>query len=162
MALTAIDGTYLRAAAHAPGIAVATIATPAFTPGWQDEAVGRMAHVILSRNERAELTLHPAELGPVSIRVDLAADQASLTIVAESAATRSALEQSLPQLRDLLASQGITLGQASVHDGSARRDDARAPAASATKPGRDAAPSAPVVATTWVVRPSNGRVDVFA
>ena len=41
-------------------------------------------------------------------------------------------------------------------------DDPRAPAASATKPGRDAAPSAPVVATTWVVRPSNGRVDVFA
>jgi flagellar hook-length control protein FliK len=138
------------------------IITPAFTAGWQDEAVGRLAQVVLTRNERAELKLHPAELGPVSIRVELQADQASLTIVAASAETRSALEQSLPQLRDLLAGQGITLGQTSVHDGQAQRDDARP--AFGTRALRDpveAAP-APVVTSTWTVRPSNGRVDVFA
>ena len=138
------------------------IATPAFAPGWQDDAVGRIAHVVMTRNERAELTLHPAELGPVSIRVEMQADQASLTIVAASAETRSALEQSLPQLRDLLASQGITLGQASVHDGQARRDDA--PAAFAERPARDSADTtpAPVAASTWTARPARGRVDVFA
>jgi len=141
---------------------VLEVATPAFTPGWQDEAVGRMAHVVMTRNERAELTLHPAELGPVSIRVEMQADQASLTIVAASAETRSALEQSLPQLRDLLAGQGITLGQASVHDGQARRDDAPPPSGERAARERAEATPAPAVASTWSVRPARGRVDVFA
>jgi len=141
---------------------VLEVATPAFTPGWQDEAVGRIAHVVMTRNERAELTLHPAELGPVSIRVEMQADQASLTIVAASAETRSALEQSLPQLRDLLAGQGITLGQASVHDGQARRDDSPAPSSERAARADAEAASPPAVASTWSVRPARGRVDVFA
>ena len=122
--VTPLSATASRIADIRPPLAL-EVTTPAFAPGWQDEAVGRMAHVVVTRNERAELTLHPAELGPVSIRVEMQADQASLTIVAACAETRSALEQSLPQLRDLLAGQGITLGQASVHDGQARRDDSR-------------------------------------
>ena len=101
---------------------VASVNTPAFTPGWQDEMLGKLAHVVLSRHERAELKLNPGELGPVAVRIEMHADQATVTIVAASPDTRSALEQSLPQLRDLLAAQGITLGQASVHDGSAQRD----------------------------------------
>lgn len=157
--LAPLAATASRVADIRPPLAL-EVATPAFTPGWQDEAVGRMAHVVMTRNERAELTLHPAELGPVSIRVEMQADQASLTIVAASAETRSALEQSLPQLRDLLAGQGITLGQASVHDGQARRDDS--PAAFGERAPREAGEAAPATASTWSVRPARGRVDVFA
>ena len=59
----------------------------------------------------------PPELGPVEVRIDLSNGEASFAIVATQPATRDALEQALPLLRDLLAAQGLTLGQASVHDG---------------------------------------------
>jgi len=160
-AVTSLATTASRIADTRPPLAL-EVATPAFTPGWQDEAVGRIAHVVMTRNERAELTLHPAELGPVSIRVEMQADQASLTIVAASAETRSALEQSLPQLRDLLAGQGITLGQASVHDGQAGREDSPATFGERAARERAEAAPAPAVASTWSVGPARGRVDVFA
>jgi flagellar hook-length control protein FliK len=99
----------------------------------------------------------------VSVRIEMRADQASVQIVAASPETRSALEQSLPQLRDLLATQGITLGQASVHDGTAQRD-AR-PEAWATAPrataGDDAATTSGDVVRLHV-RPPDRLVDVFA
>lgn len=138
---------------------VETVIAPAFTPGWQDETVAKLAHIVVSRNERAELKLNPAELGPVSIRVDMKADHATLTIVAASPDTRSALEQSLPQLRDLLAAQGITLGQASVHDGSAQRDALPQPWTAA--PSADARAAAVSEPLPRLVR-RIGLVDVFA
>jgi flagellar hook-length control protein FliK len=92
------------------------------------------------------------------------ADQASLTIVAASAETRSALEQSLPQLRDLLAGQGITLGQASVHDGSAQRDAPSPAWLAATRDGRDAAGTrGPADETVErILRRADRLLDVFA
>lgn len=150
------------APAHAP-IVLETVSAPAFTPGWQDETVSKLAHIVLTRNERAELKLNPAELGPVNIRVEMhAPDQASIMIVAASPETRSALEQSLPQLRDLLSSQGITLGQASVQDGAAQRD----PAASQWQGDRRASePAAPATRDNVVQLAAwraNRLVDIFA
>jgi flagellar hook-length control protein FliK len=143
---------------------VETVAAPAFTAGWQDETVAKLAHIVVTRNERAELKLNPAELGPVTIRVDMNADHASLTIVAASPDTRSALEQSLPQLRDLLAAQGITLGQASVHDGSAQRDPSAQPWSGAPQGSRDGAGgSTPAGETVQrILRRADRLVDVFA
>jgi flagellar hook-length control protein FliK len=154
-------GTPSAASATPAHVVVETVHAPAFTPGWQDETVASLAHVVLGRHERAELKLNPAELGPVSIRVDMQADQASVSIVAASPDTRSALEQSLPQLRDLLASQGITLAQADVHDGSRERD---APAPGWPQPDRAdvAAGHASVEVAPFIRARPNRLVDVFA
>ncbi|MGA8031951.1 MAG: flagellar hook-length control protein FliK, partial [Casimicrobiaceae bacterium] len=142
---------------------VASVNTPAFTPGWQDEMLGKLAHVVLSRHERAELKLNPGELGPVAVRIEMHADQAAVTIVAASPDTRSALEQSLPQLRDLLAAQGITLGQASVQDGSAQRDatpqGAPAPRNGAQEPSDG---GERMHAVQLIARRPDRLVDVFA
>ena len=150
------------APAHAP-VHVETIAAPAFTPGWQDETVNKLAQIVLTRHERAELKLNPAELGPVHIRLEMQADQASVTIVAASPETRSALEQSLPQLRDLLASQGITLGQASVRDGAAQQNPFASPWSANLSGGRGGDASAqPGDVVQVVARRSDRMVDVFA
>ena len=119
---------------------------------------------MLTRTERAELRLHPAELGPVNVRIEMNADQASVQIVAASPETRTALEQSLPQLRDLLASQGITLGQATVHDGSAQRD-ARAgdwATSAGTRNDNDRAAAGDADTVRMIVRRPDRLVDVFA
>jgi flagellar hook-length control protein FliK len=149
-------------AAMAQPVHVETVTAPAFTPAWQDETVGKLAHVVLTRQERAELKLNPAELGPVAIRVDMQADQASVSIVAASPETRSALEQSLPQLRDLLAGQGITLAQASVHDGGGQRDAQGWTFAHAgTRDSATTDTTAPA-ATTLLLRRPDRLVDLFA
>jgi len=150
--------------APAPALHVETISTPAFTPGWQAETVNTLAQIVLTRTERAELRLHPAELGPVNVRIEMRADQATVQIVAASPETRSALEQSLPQLRDLLATQGITLGQASVHDGTAQRDARPDAWTSAPRSGSiDDPAAAPATDTVRVtLRRPDRLVDVFA
>ena len=159
--LAAIGQAVAPAATVAP-MHVDAIAAPAFTPGWQDEAVGKLAHIVLSRHERAELKLNPAELGPVNIRVEMQADHATIMIVAASPDTRSALEQSLPQLRDLLASQGITLGEASVRDHPAQRDGAAQRWIDGGASEENVAGPAAGDTVHVVVRRPDRMVDVFA
>ena len=156
---TAATPSPAASARHAPPPAVLTIDTPVGAPGFGEEVAGKLAHVVL-RNERADLRVSPPDLGPVEIRIDVKNDAASLTIVAAQSATRDALEQALPQLRDALAAQGIALGQTAVHDGRANHDrrSGDTPAGSLRTAIDDAAQ--PVVAGH--VRLSDRLVDTFA
>jgi len=142
------------AAAAAPQIA---IATPVTSPAWSHEFAERLGQVVMTGADRAEFRVHPADMGPVNVSITMSADQASVTITAAHGATRDALEQALPQLRDLLANQGITLGQASVQSENRPQEQ--------SAPARDMASSvdksAPVAAPVRLVR-LNGLVDVFA
>jgi flagellar hook-length control protein FliK len=144
----------------APATAV-DIATPAFQPGWHEEAAHRIAALTVRGAERAELRLHPAELGPVELRIDVRDGEASVAIVATNAATRDALEQALPALRELLAQQNIALGEASVQDGRpeqapSREQAPRGQRESASEPARTV--DAPAVTAVRARR----LVDVFA
>lgn len=111
----------------------ATIETPVGAPGFTAAVADKLGQLILVKNEHAELHLHPSETGPIDVRINVVADQATLSITAPHAATRDALEQALPQLRDALAQQGITLGQATVQSEGQRREalqrEARSPRA---------------------------------
>ncbi len=146
-------------ARHAPPPAALTIDTPVGAPGFGEEVAAKLAHVVL-RNERADLRVSPPDLGPVEIRIDVKNDTASLTIVAAQPATRDALEQALPQLREALAAQGIALGQTAVHDGHANHDrrSGDTPAGSPRTAIDDAAQ--PLLAGH--VRLSDRLVDTFA
>ena len=68
--------------------------------------------------DRAEIRLTPAELGPIRIRVSLAADDAMVDISAAHAATRAAIEASMPTLRQMLAEQGLRLADYRMDQGS--------------------------------------------
>jgi flagellar hook-length control protein FliK len=105
------------------------------SPGWADEVAQKLAYVVRLGRESAELHVQPANLGPIDIRIILSGDQASVQLVAAHAATREALEDALPLLRDLLANQGLALGQTAVESGAQERSwsgdaprDGRAPA----------------------------------
>jgi hypothetical protein len=66
---------------------------------------------VLARDgiERAEIRLNPAEMGPVAVQILLDGTAARVEFTAESAATRAALEASLPQLAATLRDAGLTL-----------------------------------------------------
>jgi flagellar hook-length control protein FliK len=62
----------------------------------------------------AELHLNPPNLGPLEVRLTINNDQASALFVSQHSAVRDAIESAMPRLREMLADNGITLGNASV------------------------------------------------
>ena len=62
----------------------------------------------------AELHLNPPNLGPLEVRLTINSDQASAMFVSHHAAVREAIEAALPRLREMLADNGIMLGNTTV------------------------------------------------
>jgi flagellar hook-length control protein FliK len=87
---------------------------PVGSPAWADDVGVKLAHVVSLRHQGVELHVQPAHLGPIDIRISINGDQASVQFVAPHATTRDALENALPVLRDLLAQQGLALGDTAI------------------------------------------------
>ncbi|MFA5677507.1 MAG: flagellar hook-length control protein FliK [Pseudomonas sp.] len=108
--------------ARATTLSVA-LATPLASPVWGQHLGDQLVKLVHSGNQRVSLQLNPAELGPLVVDIMQHADhELHLHLTALSPAARNAAEQAIPQLRESLAEQGITLGQASVGEQGSRRD----------------------------------------
>jgi flagellar hook-length control protein FliK len=88
--------------------------TPVGSSEWADELSTRMTMMAERGHHTASLRLSPEHLGPLEIRISVTDDQASVWFGAAHADTRAAIEQALPRLRELFASQGLTLADAGV------------------------------------------------
>jgi len=123
--LTAEPAQPSAAIAHAPTPAVVSPVTATTSPTsqlhaplgsaeWQ-QALSQQV-LLFQRNgqQSAELRLHPQELGALQIRLTLDDNQVQLHITSAQGQVRSAVEAALPQLRQALAENGISLGQSSV------------------------------------------------
>ncbi|NOQ93129.1 MAG: hypothetical protein GQ547_00670, partial [Methylophaga sp.] len=93
----------------------------ALQPSMQSEAWGRVlsSRVVWMAREgvqQVELRLNPANLGPVDVKLHMNNDQANVTFVAQNAATRDALEQALPRLRESFQENGMNLANADVSE----------------------------------------------
>ncbi|GAB3390968.1 flagellar hook-length control protein FliK [Azotobacter armeniacus] len=94
--------------------AAANLTAPLASPEWQ-RGLGQQLLNLQQRGEQEiELHLHPAELGPLSISLKLGESTAQAQFLSAHPQVRAAVEQAIPQLREALAEQGITLGEASV------------------------------------------------
>jgi flagellar hook-length control protein FliK len=87
---------------------------PVGTPGWQEEIATRVAWLVRGAEQTATLTLNPADLGPVEVRVAVRESEATVVFSALHADTRAALEAALPRLREMFAMQGLLLTDGSV------------------------------------------------
>ncbi|MBW8190801.1 flagellar hook-length control protein FliK [Neiella marina] len=74
----------------------------------------RLMMMMDSKMQQAEIQLDPPELGSLMVRVQVQNDQAQVSMVAQSAQARDALEQALPRLREMLQQQQIELTQANI------------------------------------------------
>jgi flagellar hook-length control protein FliK len=91
-----------------------SIGTPVTDPGWSRDVAARVQMMASSQVQSATLRLSPEHLGPVEVHIDMQASQINVNFVAAHPDTRTALEQSIPTLRAMLAHGGLTLGQAQV------------------------------------------------
>lgn len=117
---SAVSG-YTPAGTVSQGQAAAAVTTPVLdiqpalqTTAWNRVMSGRVVWMAREGIQQAELKLNPANLGPVEVRLNMNNDQTSVTFIANHAATRDALEQALPRLRESFSENGMELTDAEV------------------------------------------------
>lgn len=93
-----------------------TIATPLNSNGWADEFSQKISWMSTQQNQVAELHLNPPDLGPLDVVLKISDNQATAMFTSPHSAVRDAIENALPKLREVLADNGIMLGNATVSD----------------------------------------------
>lgn len=122
-----LEPTFVVAApvthAAAPSATAATVPTahvnpPLDTPAFAPALAAQVRWLVQDGVQQAQLTLNPAEMGPVAVQIVIDGRDARIDFTADFAATRTAIEASLPVLAAALDDSGLKLSGGGVHDGS--------------------------------------------
>ena len=151
-----------------PTGAAPTITTPVGQHGWAEEFSQKISWIGTQQNQVAELRLNPPNLGPLDVVLKISDNQATALFASPHGAVRDAVENALPKLREILADNGITLGNTTISDQAPRDRDmdgfrgqgfgtAAQREVDDTASGSSGAPPA-----TAPIRRHNGMVDTFA
>lgn len=148
----------------------AAVRTPVGNPGWNHEFGEKLVWMAKNDQQTAQININPPQLGPIQIHLSINGDQATATFASPFGEVRQAIESSLPQLKEMLASSGIDLGQTNVganlaqqqreaqqQQGKARRDSDE----NAILPATGDHVTSGTVALGPVAR-GRGMVDLFA
>jgi flagellar hook-length control protein FliK len=107
----------MNASAHAAlPAAEATLAAHPESAAFAAELSAQLTTFVRQGVEHARLHLHPAELGPVDVRIQVEGDSARVVLAADQAPTRLWLEQALPSLAGSLREAGLTLAGGGVFE----------------------------------------------
>ena len=103
-----------------------TVATPMGSSVWADDFAQQVTWMATGKQEQtASLHLNPPDLGPMQVVVKVSDSQATILFTSPHGAVREAIENAMPKLREMMADNGITLGNTSVSDQAPReRNDA--------------------------------------
>jgi flagellar hook-length control protein FliK len=137
-ASTAVDkdsseGRGLAAALSAPPAAAAPVAahqlqlpSPLGSQSFAQDLGQQVAWLGGQNIKQARIRLHPEELGPLDVSVSVTHGRVDVVFSAQHPAAVSAVQQSLPQLDQMLAQHGLSLGHAEVgqHDRGGRQGHA--------------------------------------
>lgn len=139
------------------------ITVPFDSPQWGNELATRVVSLAKEQFTEAEIRVTPDELGPIEVKLRFDGDRVHAQFGAISPEAREALTSNLHRLREMLAGEGLNLGQAFVgHHGqdAARRFDGQAArTGGGGGDGDEDAPLGEVRGTTTVRR---GLLDEFA
>jgi flagellar hook-length control protein FliK len=153
-----------------PANSVQTVSSPLGSKGWAEEFSQKITWMGTQQNQVVELHLNPPNLGPLDVVLKISDSQATALFTSPHSAVREAVENALPRLREMLADNGITLGNTMVSDQSSRdrSADGFAGNGSAARAQRESADNAPVASPSSAAqqilpaRRHNGMVDTFA
>lgn len=85
------------------------------TDRWNAEVGQKVVWMVGAEQQSATLTLNPPDLGPVQVVIQVHNDQADTTFISQNPEVRQALQDGLSVLRDMMASNGLQLGEANIH-----------------------------------------------
>lgn len=81
---------------------------------WTQEFGEKVVWLAKNDQQSARININPPELGPVQITLSLNGDQAKIAFSSPHPEVRQAIESAMPQLKEMLSSAGINLGQSNV------------------------------------------------
>jgi flagellar hook-length control protein FliK len=143
------------------------IAAHPAAPSFPAELSSELRLLVKSGIQHAELSMNPVELGPIRIELSVSSQTADISFTATNVVTRDGITQSLPQLREMLSSQGIGLGQ--THVGAEAQGQKHAAqegnAPKSSFPGTLAAPTGVAPSSgsmASMVSRHNGLLDLYA
>lgn len=105
--------THVVQATRADG-ALPPVQAPLDSPQWGNEFASRVVAMVREDFAEAEIRVTPQELGPIEVRIRIEGDRLHAQFGAVSAEAREALMSNLHRLREMLAGEGLNLGQAFV------------------------------------------------
>ena len=100
--------------AETSALAKMEIGTPLHSSTWTQDFGEKLVWLAKNDQQQAQISINPPQLGPIQITLQINGDQASAMFTSPHAEVRQAIENSLPQLKELLSNAGINLGQANV------------------------------------------------
>ena len=147
------------------------IAAPLGSNDWANEFSQKISWISTQQNHVAELRLNPPNLGPLDVVLKISDNHATALFASPHGAVREAVENALPKLREILADNGIMLGNTTVSDQSPRergtdgfmgQGSGAAAQHDVSGIGPEASGLSPAAAQTIPARRHNGMVDTFA
>ncbi|MED5459726.1 MAG: flagellar hook-length control protein FliK [Pseudomonadota bacterium] len=146
-----------------------SIGTPVSHPAWPSQLGQQLVQLIQRGGEQhVQMKLHPAELGPLSISLKMTEHGAQAQFLSAHAQVRQVIEQAIPQLREALAEQGISLSDTSVGEqGFSNQQEAFAQQSTGSSAGGESGVTSvegetgtPVPVDSSIAL--DGRVDLYA
>ncbi|KAE8438613.1 flagellar hook-length control protein FliK [Vreelandella piezotolerans] len=161
-----VHGTPAPAAVPSGTSLPSSIGTPVSHPAWPSQLGQQLVQFAQRGGEQhIQMKLHPAELGPLSISLKMTEHGAQAHFLSAHAQVRQVLEQAIPQLRDALAEQGISLGETSVGEQNASNEQAFAQQGNGGGgliDGNDVESNGPTATLDSTPVTLDGRVDLYA
>ena len=74
----------------------------------------RMMLMMKNGVQTADIRLDPAELGQMQVKMSVENDVTSVSFIVQNSQAKELLEKALPQLKEMLAEQGVEMGESSV------------------------------------------------
>lgn len=159
------------AAADTPRPVHAHVAAPVDSPAFAPALATQVRWLVRDGLQHAQLSLNPAEMGPVTVQIVLDGREARIDFRADLALTRNAIESSLPVLAAALDESGLRLAGGGVHDGQASRQGMGQQGWQGSAPGARAGMASGesgtlheggLAGTARVNAPARGLVDLVA
>lgn len=91
-----------------------TVTTPLQDKQWPQSFSERVVWMAKNEQQVAHININPPQLGPIQITLNLSGDQATAIFASPHAEVRQAIQDAMPQLREMLSSAGVSLGQTNV------------------------------------------------
>ena len=131
----------------------AAVDAPVRSSAFTDEFAAKVVWLGGRKEQVAELTLNPPDLGAVEVRLKVTGNETGAQFYSANPVVRETIEGAIPRLRELMAEAGLRLGDAQVSDQSPGREKS---GDGLPGGGHAAAASAPAATSDGIV-PREGR-----
>ncbi len=135
-------------------------------PKWGSEFAQKIMWLTSQQHQVAEIHLNPAHLGPVEVMLSITQDQATAQFLSPHPAVREAIEEALPRLREMMAENGIQLGDVLVSADSFQQENRQQqtynPARNITNTTSTQTEATHQIETTVVSNKHHGIVNTYA